>query len=212
MPGHPSRILLLFAVIFCFGILSMGYQQVASRVLAPFFGSDYIVWSVLISTFLAAFTAGSFLGGWVSGLPSKKRSIVVGVIGAISTTSLLLGELGRKAILAGLEQTMDSVIGALILGCAILFAPPVITLSCITPVAIELLSQCGVASGKAAGRLYGVSTVGNIFGVFLTALYLIPNFPMPVILYGWTLTALLCFGAFTLLMHRLWPDPSSSPS
>lgn len=212
MTHNSIRIPLLFLVIFAFGILSMGYQQVASRVLAPFFGSDYIVWSVLISTFLAAFTAGSFLGGWVSGFRGKKRALVVTIIGVVSTLSLFLGELGRKVVLAGLEQNFDSVITALILGCVLLFAPPVMTLSCITPVAIELLSQCEVPSGKAAGRLYGVSTVGNIFGVFLTALYLIPNFPMPIILYGWTLTAALCFTAFTLLMHRSWSDSSSLPS
>lgn len=187
----------------------MGYQQVASRVLAPFFGSDYIVWSVLISTFLAAFTIGSFLGGWVSGLASKKRARAVAIIGIIACLSLLLGELGRKAILGGLEQSIDSVILALMIGCAVLFAPPVITLSCMAPIAIELLAQSGVSSGKAAGRLYGVSTVGNIAGVFITALLLIPNFPMPIILYGWTVTAVVCFGAFTLLMIYLWPDSSA---
>jgi len=210
MTRNTLRIPLLFLVIFCFGILSMGYQQVASRVLAPFFGSDYIVWSVLISTFLAAFTAGSFLGGWVSGFARRRRSIAVGIIGGVATLSLLLGELGRRAILGALEQQFDSVIVALILGCLLLFAPPVITLSSITPVAIELLAQCGVPSGKAAGRLYGVSTVGNIFGVFITALYLIPKFPMPAILFGWTATAAIFFGAFTFLMHRSWPDSSSS--
>ncbi len=212
MPAPFYRIPLLFLVIFLFGILSMGYQQVASRVLAPFFGSDYIVWSVLISTFLAAFTAGSFLGGWVSGFHGKKRTVAVAIIGAVAVLSLLIGELSRRTVLGGLEQNFESVIAALIIGCLVLFAPPVITLSSITPIAIELLSSCGVASGKSAGRLYGVSTVGNIVGVFITALFLIPNFPMPYILYGWTLTAAICFGAFTLLMHRLWPNFSSSSS
>jgi hypothetical protein len=208
MPSNFVRIPLLYFVAFCFGILSMGYQQVASRVLAPFFGGDYIVWSVLISTFLAAFTLGSFLGGWVSGLESKRRVRAVIVIGVVATLSLLLGEFGRRAILGGLEQQVESVILALILGCAILFAPPVITLSSMAPIAIELLSNAGVASGKAAGRLYGVSTVGNIVGVFITALVLIPNLTIPVILYGWSVVAALCFSAFTLLIVFLWPASS----
>lgn len=205
-----TRIFLLYVVAFCFGILSMGYQQVASRVLAPYFGGDYIVWSVLISTFLAAFTLGSFLGGWVSGLASSRRVRAVIVIGVVATLSLLLGEFGRRAILGGLEQHIDSVILALILGCAALFAPPVITLSSMAPIAIELLSNAGVASGKAAGRLYGVSTVGNIVGVFLTALVFIPNLSIPVILYGWSAVAAFCFTAFTLLIVFLWPAPASS--
>jgi hypothetical protein len=76
------------------------------------------------------------------------------------------------------------------------------------PIAIELLSNAGVASGKAAGRLYGVSTVGNIVGVFITALVLIPNLTIPVILYGWSVVAAFCFSAFTLLIVFLWPASS----
>lgn len=206
MPSSIVRSLVLYVIIFAFGVLSMGYQQVASRVLAPYFGSDYIVWSVLISTFLAAFTAGSFLGGWVSGLRARGRGIAVMVIGVVAVLSLLVGELGRRAILSGLEISIESVIVALIAACLLLFAPPVIALSSITPVAIELLSQTGVPSGKAAGRLYGVSTVGNIAGVFITALGLIPQFPMSVILYGWVATAFVCFGAFYFLIRISWPD------
>lgn len=206
MQPSITRSLILYAIIFCFGILSMGYQQVASRVLAPYFGSDYIVWSVLISTFLAAFTAGSFLGGWVSGLKAGSRQLAVLIVGAVAVISLLVGELGRRGILSALELSIESVILALVVACVILFAPPVIALSSITPVAIELLSRTGVPSGKAAGRLYGVSTVGNIAGVFITALGLIPQFPMSTILYGWVATAFICFGAFYLLIRRQWPD------
>ena len=87
-----------------------------------------------------------------------------------------------------------------------LFGPPVLTLSSVTPIAIELLSETGVQAGRAAGRLYGISTVGNIAGVFLTALVLIPNFSLPTILVGWTMTAAVCFAAFVFLMLRLWPS------
>lgn len=204
------RTTLLFTVVFCFGILSMGYQQVGSRVLAPYFGSDYIVWAALISTFLGAFTAGSFLGGWISDLPGRRRQAGVLVTGLIAVGSLLAGSLVRRPLLAFLEQTFESPLAALLLGCLALFALPVVTMSSVTPVAIELLSRAGVHPGKAAGRLYGVSTLGNIVGVFLTALFLIPNFAMPGILHGWTLTAAACFGAFWLLMTRLWPADTSS--
>ena len=52
------------------GILSMGFQLLGSRLLNPHFGSSIIVWAWLISTFLAAFSAGSILGGWISNLPA----------------------------------------------------------------------------------------------------------------------------------------------
>lgn len=201
------RQVLLFAVVFCFGILSMGYQQVGSRVLAPYFGSDYIVWAVLISTFLGAFTAGSFLGGWISDLPGRARRTALLVVGVLATSSLLVGSLIRRPLLAALDQSFESVLAGLLVGCLALFALPVVTMSSVTPVSIELLTRTGVHPGKAAGRLYGVSTLGNIAGVFLTALYLIPNFAMPGILHGWTLTAAACFAAFWLLMTKLWDGP-----
>jgi predicted membrane-bound spermidine synthase len=202
-----TRQILLFLVVFCFGILSMGYQQVGSRVLAPYFGSDYIVWAVLISTFLGAFTAGSFLGGWISDLPRGRRRTALMLVGAAAVASLLAGSLVRRPLLAALDQTFESVLTALLVACLALFAIPVVTMSSVTPVAIEMLARTGVHPGKAAGRLYGVSTLGNIAGVFLTALFLIPNFAMPGILHGWTLTAAACFSAFWLLLTKRWDAP-----
>lgn len=52
------------------GFLSMGFQLVATRVVAPYFGASLIVWAFVISTFLAAFSLGAFLGG----LCSQRRS------------------------------------------------------------------------------------------------------------------------------------------
>ena len=68
-PGGPSTVparVMLFAfylVVTTLGILSMGFQLLASRLLNPHFGSSIIVWAWLISTFLAAFSAGSMVGG-----------------------------------------------------------------------------------------------------------------------------------------------------
>ncbi|MEX1044808.1 MAG: fused MFS/spermidine synthase [Chthoniobacterales bacterium] len=199
-----TRQILLFAVVFCFGILSMGYQQLGSRVLAPYFGSDYIVWAVLISTFLGAFTAGSFLGGWISDLPRGRRRAAFLLVGAAAVAALFTGSLVRRPLLAALDQSFESVLAALLVACLALFTIPIVTMSSVTPVAIEMLVRTGVHPGKAAGRLYGVSTLGNIAGVFLTALFLIPNFAMPGILHGWTLTAAVCFTAFWLLLTKLW--------
>ena len=55
-----------YALVVILGVLSMGFQLLASRLLNPHFGSSIIVWAWLISTFLAAFSLGSILGGWIS--------------------------------------------------------------------------------------------------------------------------------------------------
>ena len=63
-----------YLVVMTLGILSMGFQLLASRLLNPHFGSSIIVWAWLILTFLAAFSAGSMVGGWISNLALKRGS------------------------------------------------------------------------------------------------------------------------------------------
>ena len=67
-------LLAFYVVVITLGILSMGFQLLASRLLNPHFGSSISVWAWLISTFLAAFSAGSMIGGWLSNLaPAPRR-------------------------------------------------------------------------------------------------------------------------------------------
>jgi spermidine synthase len=54
----------------------------------------------------------------------------------------------------------------------ILFAPPVMLLGMVSPMAIRLLADAGV--GRAAGRVFAVSTVGSIFGTYVPTLVLVP--------------------------------------
>ena len=71
MPGVIVAVFYLIVIIL--GILSMGFQLLGSRLLNPHFGSSIIVWAWLISTFLAAFSLGSMLGGWISNLEAGAR-------------------------------------------------------------------------------------------------------------------------------------------
>lgn len=69
---------------------SMGLQLVTSRVLAPSSGNSIFVWGSLITTFLAAFSTGSFVGAAVSGwIPAIQRKIILAAM-VISTDLALL--------------------------------------------------------------------------------------------------------------------------
>jgi len=57
----------------------------------------------------------------------------------------------------------------------ILFSVPVTLLGCVSPFAVRLAISDVSGSGRAAGRLYAVSTAGSILGAFLPVLLLIPN-------------------------------------
>src|ERR671910_2542499 len=57
---------LIYVVAFITGTIVMSFEMLGSRYLNPYFGSGIYTWASLISTVLAALTAGYFLGGWLA--------------------------------------------------------------------------------------------------------------------------------------------------
>ena len=77
----------------------MGFQLVASRLLAPVFGTTLFVWAFIISTFLSAFSAGALIGGLISRLDARRVRNAIVVIGIIGSGSLgFTAEIGRETI------------------------------------------------------------------------------------------------------------------
>ena len=56
----------IFAAVFISGAVLLGLELVASRVVAPFFGSSIFVWGALIGVVLAGLSVGYWLGGVVA--------------------------------------------------------------------------------------------------------------------------------------------------
>jgi hypothetical protein len=56
----------------------------------------------------------------------------------------------------------------------VLIAAPVVVLGCVAPYAVRLSVGKLDEAGTVAGRLYAISTMGSLAGVFLSALVLIP--------------------------------------
>lgn len=178
-----------YAAVAVLGILSMGFQLLASRLLSPYFGSSIVVWAWLISTFLAAFSAGSILGGWISNLPADRRRRGQWAAAMAAVATLTFTAVAGRATLERIEPAFASMNAGLGVACAALFLLPVAALSCFGPQCVQFLAGRGTPPGQASGLVYGVSTLGNIAGVMLTAFVLIPNFRVSSLLYGWLVVA-----------------------
>ncbi|NJK92327.1 MAG: fused MFS/spermidine synthase [Blastochloris sp.] len=195
----------VFGLLFGLGFLSMGFQLVGTRLLAPYYGSSLMVWAVVISTFLGAFSVGSILGGVLARGLEWGRGKILGVIWVLLTGSLLLTAWAGRWWLGWVESRVEAILPGLILSCLGLFFVPVCSMAALTPLCIESLGRAGekkpgLSPGLGSGLVYGVNTLGNICGVMLTAFWLIPQLPLSWLLWGWCLSAaLLCFG----LMRRL---------
>ena len=203
-----SRSVTLFAfyvVVVTLGILSMGFQLLASRLLSPHFGSSIIVWAWLISTFLLAFSAGSMLGGWVSNLTPERRTRAQGIAAGVAVVSLAVTAFLGRPVLDRIEIAFTETSTGLCVSCLSLFFLPVTALSTFGPQCVQFLATRGTHPGQASGLVYGLSTLGNIAGVMLTTFVLIPNFPVSQLLYGWL--AVAAVGLVGLL--RLLQTPSA---
>jgi len=103
----------------------MGFQLLASRLLNLFFGSSLIVWAWLISTFLAAFSLGSIIGGWISNAPQSQRERSQWIVGAIAVGSLAFTAFLGRAMLAQIEIAFAEITSGLLVACLALFFLPV---------------------------------------------------------------------------------------
>ena len=174
-----SRFLLL--VVFLAGIGTLGIEMIASRLLAPYFGTSQPIWAVVIGLTLIYLTIGYRLGGSLADRRPDEKTLykiitwagfITGFIPLLADPILRFsqGTIARVAV--------GSFLGALF-GVLILFAAPVILMAMVSPFAIRLQLrkvENGIASaGRTAGSLSALSTVGSIVGTFLTVLYLIPE-------------------------------------
>jgi len=194
-------LVLFYALVVLLGILSMGFQLLASRLLNPFFGSSLIVWAWLISTFLAAFSLGSILGGWISNAPRRQRERSQWLVGLLAVGSLAFTAFFGRALLGQIELAFTEITSGLLVACLALFFLPVTTLSAFGPQCVQYLATRGTPPGQASGLIYGVSTLGNIAGVMLTAFVLIPHLPVSTLLYLWLSVALVNLTALIFLLR-----------
>ena len=170
--SSPAFRAFIYIVAFVTGAIVMSFEMLGSRYLNPYFGSGIYTWAALISTVLAALTAGYFLGGFIA-----DRTVSASVLGAIVTVaSLYLLALPSFAdvILGFVSNTVDDVrLGSLCAALAIMVLP-VALFGVYSPFAIRLVLRAAQHSGTISGAVYGVSTAGSIAGTLGTTFFLIP--------------------------------------
>ena len=158
-----------YIAAFSAGFAVMGLELLGFRVLAPYFGYSIYVSGALIGVVLAALSVGYMIGGRVAD-KYRRREILWGILLAASLFAFL-GGLLHKAILGGFSGLSPSA-GA-IWGTIILYGPAMLLLSTVSPIVIKIMTREG-AVGRTAGDVYGIATLGSIFGVFLTSFWLVP--------------------------------------
>src|SRR5215204_3184448 len=190
-PSHRTiASIVIYMVAFVTGAIVMSFEMLGSRYLNPYFGSGIYTWAALISTVLAALTAGYFLGGWLADRTASP---------AVLATTVLAASLYILALPAFSDAVLDYVLadvddvrtGSLLASFAILFLP-VSPLGIFSPFAIRLMLRSPLRSGTVSGTVYGVSTAGSIIGTLGTTFFLIPLIGTKAITHSLGAAGLIC--------------------
>ena len=182
-PAHRSELELegvstrfLYVLVFVVGTASLGAEIAAARLMAPFFGASTIVWANTIGVVLVALSIGYWLGGKLGDRYPRLRELCL-VIAAAAVLLAVVPFAARPFFEISIDALDEISAGAFVgslVGVLFLIAIPVILLGACSPWAIRLAVPDVEHSGRTAGRLYAVSTVGSLIGTMLAALVAIP--------------------------------------
>lgn len=168
----------LYLTEFFAGMSVMAVELGASRLLAPFFSSSQIVWTIIIGTIMIAMALGNVWGGrnadknpnpdklyqriliaaiWIAAIPVVGKYLILGISGL-----LVLTISNQFLVIAAFAS------------CMIIFVFPLFLLGTVTPSLAKYTVGSLDDSGKTVGNLGAFNTIGSIIGTFVPTFVTIP--------------------------------------
>lgn len=168
---QASKKRFLYALSFTEGGAVMATELIGAKILAPYFGTSLYVWTCVMALTLGGLAGGYFFGGRLSQKEGHEKILMSTVLLAAIYMCILPFFSGLFLFLA----EMASLIPSVLVSSAVILLPPVFLMGMVSPLLIKSLTEKAEESGKKAGEVYAISTVGGILFCFLTGFYLIPN-------------------------------------
>lgn len=186
----------LYLTEFFAGMSVMAVELGASRLLAPYFSSSQIVWTIIIGTIMIAMALGNIWGGknadknpnpdklylrlivaavWIAAIPLAGKYIILGIAGLLVLT-----------------VSNNFLVIAAFAACMVIFVFPLFLLGTVTPSLVKYTVDSLDDSGKTVGTLGAFNTIGSILGTFLPTFVTIPA-------VGTSITFLIFSGILLLL-------------
>lgn len=192
--GDRKKMFFLASIAFSSGAIVMALEIAGSRVITPVFGSSITTWGILIGIILTGLTVGYFLGGRISDLkPSFEKLCSI-----VFSTGLfiLFIPIISQSLIEFFIEIMPTSSAATFFSALTIFGFPAVLLGFVSPYAIKLAAKTLHTIGTTSGNLYSVSTLGSIFGTFLTIFALIPFFEIQnlILAFGFCLMAISIIG------------------
>jgi len=169
----------LLVTAFLSGASVMVLEMAAVRAVAPYFGQSNYTWTNVIGVILAALAVGYYFGGrFIDRYPRPGLLFTILLVGGLLALVLpmLVRPVSRWLMPADLAVEGAATVFTLasLAATILLFAPPILLLGMVSPMAIRLLAVPG-GVGNASGRIFAASTVGSLLGTFATTFVLLEN-------------------------------------
>lgn len=176
--GVLKNKLFLYLTEFFAGMSVMAVELGASRLLAPYFSSSQIVWTIIIGTIMIAMALGNIYGGKSADKsPNPDRLYGRILIAAIWIALIpVVGKyivLGISALLIFTVSNNFLIIAAFV-ACMVIFVFPLFLLGTVTPSLVKYSVDSLDDSGKTVGMLGAFNTIGSIIGTFVPTFVTIP--------------------------------------
>lgn len=170
--------LFLYLTEFFAGMSVMAVELGASRLLAPYFSSSQIVWTIIIGTIMIAMALGNIYGGRAADKDPDPDRLYKRIL--IAAIWIALIPIAGKYIILGISALLiftisnNFLIIAAFCACMIIFVFPLFLLGTVTPSLAKYSVDSLEDSGKTVGTLGAFNTVGSIIGTFLPTFVTIP--------------------------------------
>lgn len=186
----------LYLTEFFSGMSVMAVELGASRLLAPYFSSSQIVWTIIIGTIMIAMALGNIYGGRSADKnPNPDKLYARIIVAAIWIAAIpVVGKYIIIAISAVLIFTVNNnfLIVAGFVACFLIFVFPLFLLGTVTPSLVKYTVDSLDDNGKTVGNLNAANTIGSIIGTFVPTFISIPA-------VGTSITFLIFAGILLLL-------------
>ncbi|PAU68838.1 spermidine synthase [Bifidobacterium italicum] len=168
----------LYVTEFFSGMAVMAAELGAQRLLAPYFSSSQIVWTIIIGTIMIALALGAVFGGrWADRDPDPDRLYMRVLVAAVWIALVpLVGKYVVLLISGALIVSVSTnfLVIAAFISCMVIFVPPLFLLGTVTPALNKFATTSLADNASVVGRLSACNAVGSILGTFLPTFVTIP--------------------------------------
>ncbi|MBI3136510.1 MAG: fused MFS/spermidine synthase [Bacteroidetes bacterium] len=176
----------LFLLSFIEGASVMACELFSAKMIAPFFGGSLYVWAAVLGITLFSLMSGYYLGGYVSE-KIKRQNLVYWILLLAGFFLAIMPHTSFWSMSATIELSVQ---WGTTISLMIFMFPPLLLMGMTSPIIINLINSSVSETGKSAGSVYAISTLGGIVATFLVGFYLLPEFGIkwPCYFFGVLLT------------------------